>query len=164
MIWAVDEALTRAVNEAAGRTDVREAVARLYADVQAAIDQRRPRCEISGRCCRFEAYGHRLFATTAELGLFVHELGERRLDADRGWDGTGCPFQSNKLCTVHAMRPFGCRMFFCDATSTDWQNEQYERFHALLKRLHEEMSVPYFYVEWRQALAAVGLSGRLSSL
>ena len=24
-------------------------------------------------------------------------------------------------------------MFFCDATSTEWQNETYERFHAELK-------------------------------
>ena len=54
-------------------------------------------------------------------------------------------------------------MFFCDATSTDWQNETYERFHARLKRLHEELGVPYRYVEWRQALRELGLSGRLSS-
>jgi len=59
---------------------------------------------------------------------------------------------------VHAIRPFGCRMFFCDATSTAWQNEAYEQFHARLKRLHEELGVPYFYVEWRQALGALGLS------
>jgi Fe-S-cluster containining protein len=65
---------------------------------------------------------------------------------------TGCRFQEHNLCTVHTIRPFGCRMFFCDATSTEWQHQQYERFHADLKRLHETLSVPYFYVEWRQAL------------
>jgi Fe-S-cluster containining protein len=160
----VEELLCQSVDEAAGRDDVLAAVGALYADVQRQIDERRPRCDVSGRCCRFEQYGHRLFVTTLELAAFVHEL--RRLKGDDpppGWDGTGCPFQSNKLCTVHAIRPFGCRMFFCDATSTDWQNQQYEHFHARLKRLHEELSVPYFYVEWRQGLAAVGLSGRLRS-
>lgn len=73
------------------------------------------------------------------------------------WDGTGCPYQQNKLCTVHAIRPFGCRMFFCDATSTDWQNQMYEQFHSELRQLHDELAVPYFYVEWRQALRAIGL-------
>lgn len=148
--------LRRAVTDASRRPEVRAAVGRLYADVQAEIDRRRPVCVVSGRCCRFEEYGHRLYVTTMELATFVAGLGDRR--APDPWDGTGCPFQSNKLCTVHAIRPFGCRMFFCDATSTQWQNEAYEQFHARLKRLHEEMVVPYAYVEWRQALKALGLT------
>jgi Fe-S-cluster containining protein len=74
-------------------------------------------------------------------------------------DGTpgGCPFQVEGLCSVHAIRPFGCRVFFCDATSDDWQHGQYERFHADLKRLHAQLGVPYQYLEWRQALAALDL-------
>jgi hypothetical protein len=58
---------------------------------------------------------------------------------------------------VHPIRPFGCRIFFCDATATEWQNEQYERFHARIKRLHEELAIPYFYVEWRLALRSLDL-------
>ena len=140
--------LKQSVHEAAGRPEVRTAVMDLYAAVQREIDARKPLCVISGKCCRFEEYGHRLFVTTIELAAFVHSvpfMPER-------WDGTGCPFQKNKLCSVHQSRPFGCRMFFCDPTSTEWQNERYERFHADLKRLHESLAVPYFYVEWRQAL------------
>jgi hypothetical protein len=59
--------------------------------------------------------------------------------AERAWDGTGCPFQVAKLCGVHAIRPFGCRMFFCDPASTQWQNDAYERYHARLKQLHETL-------------------------
>jgi len=70
-------------------------------------------------------------------------------------DGAGCPFQVAKMCGVHAIRPFGCRVFFCDETSTQWQNEAYETFHQRLKKLHEELDVPYFYVEWREALRSV---------
>jgi len=161
----VDEELRHAVTTARERQDVLDAVRDLYADVQKEIDRRRPVCVISGRCCRFEEYGHRLFVTTAELAAFVRGLREGE-PAARGpgpWDGTGCPFQSNKMCGVHAIRPFGCRMFFCDATSTDWQNENYEVFHARLKRLHEELGVPYYYVEWRRAIRALGLSGGTSS-
>jgi Fe-S-cluster containining protein len=161
----VDEELRHAVTTARERQDVLDAVRDLYADVQKEIDRRRPVCVISGRCCRFEEYGHRLFVTTAELAAFVRGLreGEPAASGRGPWDGTGCPFQSNKMCGVHAIRPFGCRMFFCDATSTDWQNENYEVFHARLKRLHEELGVPYYYVEWRRAIRALGLSGGTSS-
>jgi Fe-S-cluster containining protein len=151
----MDETLRNAVTAAAGRPAVGDAVDAVYRDVQASVDARRPACAVSGRCCRFEEYGHRLYVTTLELAAFVRQLPDRPAIA---WDGTGCPFQRAKLCTVHAVRPFGCRMFFCDATSTEWQNDAYERFHARLKGLHAELNVPYFYVEWRAALAELGLA------
>jgi Fe-S-cluster containining protein len=154
----VSEPLELLVRHAAVRPDVIAAVRELYADVQQQIDARRPLCVMSGRCCRFEEFGHRLFVTTMELAAFVSQLS---VDPPPPWDGTGCPFQVNKLCTVHTIRPFGCRMFFCDATAALWQNEQYEVFHARLKRLHEQMGVPYRYVEWRDALRQLGLA-RLS--
>lgn len=147
--------LAQSVHEASARPEAVAAVDALYADVQSEIDRRRPVCAVSGRCCRFEEYGHRLYVTTLELARFVRDLGPH----ERGepWDGRGCPFQRKRLCTVHPIRPFGCRMFFCDATSTDWQNAAYERFHSELKRLHERLDVPYHYVEWRQALAELEL-------
>ena len=146
------------VRDAAARPDVRAAVGRLYERVQSAIDGRKPRCDISGRCCRFEQFGHRLFVTTVEMAAFLHDLDARGRPGTSAWDGAGCPFQANKLCGVHAFRPFGCRMFFCDATATDWQNDAYERFHADLKTLHASLGVSYAYVEWRAALRAVGVT------
>ena len=142
----------RHVLEAAGRAEVRDAVGQLYADVQREVEARRPVCVLSGRCCRFEEFGHRLFVTTIEMAAFVHALGPADGLTRPGWDGTGCPFQVKKLCGVHGARPFGCRMFYCDETSTDWQQQAYERFHARIKDLHEQLGVPYQYVEWRHAL------------
>jgi Fe-S-cluster containining protein len=154
----MEHALKTSVLEAACRPEALAQVDQLYRSVQADIDRRRPLCVISGRCCRFEEFGHRLYVTTLELARFVHDLGA---GPDlKAWDGTGCPFQQAKLCTVHAMRPFGCRLFFCDATSTDWQNQAYERFHGELKQMHERLAVPYFYVEWRQALGILGIVKR----
>lgn len=150
------DTLRQHVQAAAARADVREAVARVYADLQREIDARRPICSASGKCCRFEEYGHRLYVSTLELAAFVAGLPDDAR-ATR-WDGTGCPFQVAKRCTVHAVRPFGCRMFFCDPTSTQWQNERYEQVHTELKRLHGQLDVPYFYVEWRQALVSLGLT------
>ncbi|HSU69018.1 MAG TPA: hypothetical protein VLJ39_19200 [Tepidisphaeraceae bacterium] len=149
--------LSDAVHDAKEKADAMDAVQSLYCSVRQEIDRRRPVCVVSGRCCRFEEFGHRLFVSTLELAAFVRDL---KVPAPAEWDGTGCPFQRAKLCTVHAIRPFGCRMFFCDATSTDWQNAAYEQFHARLKALHEAFSIPYFYVEWREALGALGVGQR----
>jgi Fe-S-cluster containining protein len=175
------------VRLASTRAEVRDAVADVYRRLQQQIDQRKPICVASGKCCHFDEYGHRLYVTTMEMAAFVYQLGEgasgplshvpmgeRRGEGDsvrltvidnpnhphpnplpwvhgRG-DQAGCPFQIGKLCGVHAIRPFGCRIFFCDATATQWQHDQYEAFHAELKMLHAKLNVPYFYVEWRNAL------------
>jgi Fe-S-cluster containining protein len=169
------ETLQQSVLHASRRPDVVEAVGRVYAQLQREIDARRPVCAASGRCCRFDEYGHRLYVTTMELAAFLAELPvasgqlpvkSRSLPLLATGDllpaTASCPFQVDKLCTVHTIRPFGCRMFFCDATATQWQNEQYEHFHAQLKRLHGEMAVPYFYVEWREGLRQLGLGPSLS--
>jgi Fe-S-cluster containining protein len=148
--------LREAVLSAAGRTEVCQAVDRVYADLEAETQLRKPICIVSGRCCRFEEHGHRLYVTTLELARFVADL---HVESPAGWDGRGCPFQKNKLCGVHSIRPFGCRIFFCDATSTQWQHDQYERLHARLRHLHDDLEVPYFYVEWRHALGELGVAG-----
>lgn len=151
------------VMAAAQRTEVRQAVWQLYDDLREQIRRRGPICDLSGRCCRFEEYDHRLYITTAELATFVHDLrlrpgSEKLLPPVLTWDGTGCPYQQDGLCGVHDIRPLGCRLFFCDPSAEQWMNDQYEQFHADLKRLHERLGVPYLYMEWRQALEAVGLT------
>jgi Fe-S-cluster containining protein len=151
--------LRQAVRAAAGREEVRAAIHALYSRVQQEIDLRRPICRQSGRCCRFDEFGHRLYVTTMELAAFVAGLEAEKdspappshlplLPANPG----GCRFQVDGLCSVHPIRPFGCRIFFCDPTAEQWQQEQYEQFHQQLRGLHEQLNVPYFYMEWRKAL------------
>lgn len=167
-----------AVVAAADRVEVLSAVDEIYDALAQQIAERRPICHTSGRCCRFEEFGHVLFVTTAEMAAFVarlpnpgHPTPEGPLARPGGVPlpvlaapGSGqpnpgvaaaCPHQAEGLCTVHAIRPFGCRVFFCDETSTDWQRRQYEVLHARLKAVHERLGVPYLYLEWRQALAAM---------
>jgi len=144
----MQDSLKQEVLAAAARHDVIRAVAELYQSFQYDIDERRPLCSASGRCCRFEEFGHRLYVTTLELAAFAAQLQNHATQ----WDGTGCPFQHDRLCSVHPIRPFGCRVFFCDSTSTDWQHDRYEHYHARLKELHQELFVAYHYVEWRQGL------------
>ena len=147
------------VMQSAKRPEVREAVQRVYADLQREIDARKPICNASGRCCRFDEFGHRLYVTTVELVAFVADLAAQSRVDNPG----GCPFQVAGLCSVHLIRPFGCRIFFCDATSDAWQHAHYEQFHARLKRLHEDLGIPYLYVEWRQALRELGIGAEPSA-
>jgi Fe-S-cluster containining protein len=152
----MNQPLKQWVLDAAQRPQVRARVGQIYDELQVQVDRRRPVCLISGRCCRFDEYGHRLYVTTLELAAFIQEWrGRHSLPFSPGSDG--CPFQVGKMCGVHPIRPLGCRIFFCDATAADWQRDLYERLHASLKRLHEELDVPYAYVEWRSALHTVGL-------
>lgn len=149
-----------AVREASVREDVHRAVHDLYHQLEVEVQRRRPMCAASGRCCKFEEFGHRLFITTIELATFAHDLGQGLLGDETAenwakWKSGGCPFQLAGLCGVHLIRPFGCRIFFCDSTALNWQEMLYERFHGQFKSLHERFSVPYFYVEWRQGLAAL---------
>lgn len=156
--------LSQAIAEASGRAEVRTEILRIYGLLQEEIDRRQPVCQASGRCCRFEEYGHRLFVTTLELAVFAADLREvepvKPVASPRGLPvlgqlTTGCVYQIDGLCSVHLIRPFGCRIFFCDPSAEAWQQAQYEHFHGLLKRAHETLNVPYYYVEWRAGLAAI---------
>jgi Fe-S-cluster containining protein len=158
--------LRRSVIAASLRPEVRQAVGRIYEELSREIEQRQPVCVMSGKCCRFDEYGHRLYVTTAELGAFAAELevvrtptltlprstrGGERMEQERG-----CPFQVGRMCGVHGIRPMGCRVFFCDPSAGEWQRGVYERMHGKLKQLHEELSIPYAYVEWRAACEVMG--------
>jgi Fe-S-cluster containining protein len=180
----MENELRDAVLAASVRTDVRDAVDEVYRELAAAIEIRKPICKTSGRCCRFEEFGHRLYVSTMELAKFVGDLSvvsgplsvvpaetsaqEKRVTLPIVTTGNGprtmghgqpekpgCPYQLQGLCSVHQIRPFGCRIFFCDETSTAWQHEQYERLHGRLRQMHDQFAVPYYYVEWRFALKAL---------
>lgn len=160
-----DEALIPAVNHAR-RPEVHAEVHALYADLAREIDSRRPRCDVSGRCCHFDAYGHRLYITTAELATFLDDLPANPRPAEAPpaartslplLSPQSCPLLAGGLCSVHAIRPFGCRIFFCDPTAADWMHATYDRYHARLRDLHDRHHLEYRYVEWRYALQQLGL-------
>ncbi len=147
---------------AAGRDDVHAALIDFYQRLDADIRSRGPTCWLSGKCCSFDTYGHRLYATGLEIAWLVQQLdtaGRARLAAAELPAMDGCPFQIDKLCTTHALRPLGCRVFFCDPSAQGWQNDLYERHLAELRAMHRRLGVPYAYVEWRR-----GLSGARASL
>ncbi len=111
--WNDAAASTSPLAEAQARLDqFRAELLAIYARLDAEIEAFQPVCVLSGRCCRFEEYGHTLFATTLEVALLAADAppAPRPLDA-----GASCPWQdAHGRCTARSARPLGCRVYFCD--------------------------------------------------
>ncbi|MBX3358340.1 MAG: hypothetical protein KF745_07920 [Phycisphaeraceae bacterium] len=164
--------LVAAWRHAAARAEVCEGLLGIYADVAAAISEREPVCRVSGRCCNFERFGHRLYATGLETAYTLSRVD--RTDWGRAPCGSspssgrvitleqvgaarvagGCPFQTGTLCGVHQIRPLGCRVYFCDPTAQEWQQDLYEHQMTSLRALHDRFGIEYRYGEWREMLEA----------
>lgn len=73
-------------------------------------------------------------------------------DIDAARARGGCPFQVANLCGVHAVKPLGCRVYFCDRTAETWQQELSERLLRDIRDIHDRHRLPYRYGEWRDML------------
>jgi hypothetical protein len=120
---------------------VRREVLEVYAWVDAAIAAAAPRCEASGRCCRFREYGHTLFLSHFEAELLL----ETAPPYSTPVSAEGCPFQVDGLCTARAERPLGCRIYFCDPAFADRMIEITEESIARLKRIAERHVAGWHY-------------------
>jgi Fe-S-cluster containining protein len=147
-----------------------------FGELDLRIADHQPVCRNRGACCKFDAFGHKLYVTTLELAFFrAHHADRLRpedspsepqhrsaaalglLDRNTNDSGSGsgqsCPFQDNGLCTTREGRPLGCRVFFCESADEGWQSELTEWALARLREMHERFDIPYAYSEWLAALA-----------
>lgn len=122
-------------------TDFRAQIMALYAEVDAAVAAAGPRCDSSGRCCRFKEYGHTLFISNLEAEVLLASAPpyEKPVSSDF------CPFQVENLCTAREPRPLGCRVYFCDPTYQETGNAITETFLRRLKELAEEHDLAWRY-------------------
>lgn len=161
--------LAAAWRQAVARDDIRAELERIYAQAAEAIASRGPSCWASGRCCNFDAAGHRLYVTGLEAAYTIVRLPEAGVAqsasgvVERALSLTvlgqarvrgGCPFQTRNMCAVHTIKPLGCRVFFCDRSAQEWQHDLSERLIAEIKLLHDRSGVEYRYGEWRDMLGA----------
>lgn len=121
----------------------------LYAELDAAVLAAKPLCVVSGRCCRFEEYGHTLFVSNLE----ARELSRAQWPAENQLERATCPFQVGNLCTARQFRPLGCRLYYCDPLYAERQVELGELFLKRLKALHDEVGEPWHYRPLYDALA-----------
>ncbi len=136
----------------------------LHAQLRQQVERVRPVCSLSGRCCRFESYGHRLFVTGVEAAVALVCAGAS-LRADtlaQAHDRGRCPFQDDRLCTIHPHRPLACRVFYCDPAWEASMEEVAGRLHDRLRRIHEMWSIVYRYDEWRAILSLFVRAGAFS--
>jgi len=148
----VSQSLGEIVGQASESDAIASQMRSFYAELDQTIAAHAPVCTNRGACCQFGRYGHRLYVTSVELGYFVRGL-RAQWRPPAGDDA--CPYQVGGMCTAREHRPMGCRVFFCDPNAQHWQNEEYERQLAALKRIGAEHDVEYRYVEWLSALSEI---------
>ena len=138
-----------------------EKVAEIYNWLDAQIcenDDLAGRCDVCGKCCDFDGFDHRLFATPPELMY----LTTRRQAANIGTEnvkpmptsrplGGKCPYNIDSKCTVYEYRFAACRIFCCRA-DTDFQSKLSESALKKLKSLCTEFQIPYRYTDLVTAL------------
>jgi hypothetical protein len=105
-------------------------------------------CFACGKCCDFDAYGHRLYVTRAEMLYFAAKIGPENLKAMHSGQ---CPYRVNDQCSVHEHRFSGCRTFCCRGDS-DFQNQLTEQALDRIKALSDSLDISYEYMDLRQAL------------
>ncbi len=155
-----EAASVRAWLEAAMRPEVEAAIDAILVMVDDAVRAMRPHCLASGNCCRFEAHGHRLYASGLEVARCVlicrsEGRGITTADLEAAVERGNCPWQIGRLCTAREGRPTGCRVYFCDPRASDLVPELAERAHAAVRAIHDRFEIPYEYGEWRSMLARV---------
>jgi Fe-S-cluster containining protein len=102
-----------------------------------------PVCQLSGRCCRFQEYGHTLFVSSLEVQFLLGHAPEPERPLDQGQT---CPWQdARNRCMARGARPLGCRVYFCDPAYQDSGEDLSERFIARLKQLTEKHDLPWNY-------------------
>lgn len=106
------------------------------------------RCDACGRCCDFEAFGHRLFVTPPELFYLAENLGGEPL---RQMQTGRCPYNQAGRCTVYEYRFTLCRIFCCQGDA-DFQSRLSETALSRLKSVCVESDVPYLYMPLNMAL------------
>ena len=121
--------------------EVRRELLGVYAAVDAAVAAAGPRCDASGRCCRFTEYGHTLFISHFEAELLLESAPPFAQPVSRA----ACPFQVDNLCTARESRPLGCRIYFCDERYTETGNRITEDALRELKRIADTHDAGWRY-------------------
>jgi hypothetical protein len=148
------------VDEGLDPSRFREPLQAAYRAVDEAVARLSPHCAISGRCCRFEEYGHTLFASAAEVALLLADAPPPSRPLD---DGESCPWQDPKgRCTAREARPMGCRVYFCDPSYQPMASEIAEASIARLKRLVDDLGLPWDYAPLHRHLRQARDEGRFT--
>lgn len=146
--------------DAIAHPPIRAGLEAIYAQAAREIEAWGPACWASGRCCNFAKTGHLLYVTGLEAAYCLASLDAiptpppqpNTIALQQARAAGGCPFQHANLCSVHTIKPLGCRIYFCDRSAQTWQNDLTERLLADLRQLHDTHRITYHYGEWHATL------------
>lgn len=136
-----------------------EAVADLYGMLDENLAAADPSCDNCGKCCDFDEFEHRLYATTLEMLYFLWGVRKEKKTGSReaGARGKGgCPYQERDGCSLRDFRPAGCRIFYCRDLPAGFQQELTELVLTRLRGLHEQFGAVYYYGDLREWLGRLG--------
>jgi Fe-S-cluster containining protein len=119
---------------------VREKVLAIYDWADAKVVAAGPKCEASGRCCRFSEYGHTLYLSEIEAEVLLETA-----PAYDAVSAASCPFLVNNLCVAREERPLGCRVYFCDPSFKNCMQDIMEAGIGHLKRITQEAGTQWRY-------------------
>jgi len=105
------------------------------------------KCAGCGKCCDFEAFGHKLFVTSAEVLHFSAAHGGALKEMTLG----RCPYNIGGKCASYESRFAGCRIFSCTGDA-GFQSGLTEEALKKFKSVCIEYNVPYRYMELASAL------------
>jgi Fe-S-cluster containining protein len=123
--------------------ETREAMVRLYEEVDASLAPAAAACRACGRCCRFKPGGIILFASALELAYLVAEAAARTSQRRSG-DSWRCPYQRGKRCSARRARLLGCRTYFCQAEARAGGERIYAEALREIQRIAEGQG-PWWY-------------------
>ncbi|MCK5346079.1 MAG: YkgJ family cysteine cluster protein [Candidatus Heimdallarchaeota archaeon] len=129
-----------------------QALKQIYDELAQEIStlDRKPKCFNCGACCNFNYFDHTPFVTTLELmhiNAGMLENGSLKTNMQIQTDEILCPFFIEKTCMAHTLRPFSCRVYFCNLHFENHvANGIYEKYHRKIKHLHENSGTEYNYM------------------
>jgi Fe-S-cluster containining protein len=136
------------------RHDLRE----LYEELDREVASLGPKCDLSGRCCRFLEYGHTLFLSSGEVEFLLDLAPAPARPLDQG---ATCPWQNSRgHCTARESRPLGCRVYHCDPAFLEELHRLSERFIDRLKRLSSKHNIAWNYAPLHRQLHDARRRGR----
>lgn len=120
----------------------------LYEALDRRIQAAGPICSRSGNCCDFPRSGHILYATQLEVESILDRFTPPPPEQE-GW----CPFYQKRLCTLRALRPVGCRIYYCDPDYSDHRmNEISQWAHDEIRKIHDDLHLSYGYAPFLDQL------------
>ena len=133
-----------------------ESVAEIYRWLDVRIEEQvklADKCEVCGRCCDFDAFGHRLFVTTPEL-MYL----SAKYKVIKPMTTGRCPWQEDNKCTIYDCRFASCRIFCCKGDS-EFQGRLTEETLGKLKSICVKFGIGYRYMDLPSAVKWLGDSG-----